>query len=120
MVVVPEITIVRQIEIPEASIKLRSDGIIMVNYKKNITLDVDLQVRMREIYLKLTNNKKSMFVFQADEGFALTKEARENSEKLAGSSPILAYAIIVNNPKVAFKLFPNVDDAIKWLHTLKT
>ena len=98
-------------------------------------MDVDLQLRMREIYRNLANNRKMNFIFMADDGFSLTKEARDNSEIIASTSPIKAYAIIVNNlayriianfyykinkPKVPYKSFPSVKEAIHWLYTLDT
>ena len=126
--------ILKEVEIPEATITLRSDNIIIVRYKRNTVLDVDLQVRMRRIYSELAGNRKVNFIFMADEGFSLTKKARDNSESTE-NSPIKAYAIIVNNlayriianfyykvnkPKVPYRSFPTVRDAIHWLHTLDT
>lgn len=132
MVLSPNITIIKEIEIPEAFIMLRSDGIIHVDYKKDTTLDVDLQVSMRKIYDELTLGIKTHFIFSAAEGFILTKEARENSSIIDATSPIAAYGIIANNlayklianfylkvnkPKVPYKLFTTVEEAVKWLHT---
>ncbi len=127
------ISIIKRIEIPEALIQQRSDGIIHVHYKKNTTLDVELQVNMRALFFELTEGKKAPFIFSADEGFSLTKEARENAGISAKESPISAYAIIaeslgyriianfylkVNKPKLPYKLFPSIDDAVKWLYLL--
>lgn len=135
MTALPDPQILKQVEITEATITLRSDNIIIVQYKRNTVLDVELQVRMRQIYRELTNNNKMNFIFMADDGFSLTREARENSEIISESSPIKAYAIIVNNlayriianfyyrinkPKVPYKSFPTVKDAIHWLYTLDT
>lgn len=135
MTTLPDPLVLKEIEIAEAKITLRSDNIIIVQYKRNTVLDVELQLRMRQIYRDLTNNRKMNFIFMADDGFSLTKEARENSEVIAESSPIKAYAIIVNNlayriianfyykinkPKVPYKSFPTVKDAIHWLYTLDT
>lgn len=126
---------VKQVEIPEATITLRSDSIITVRYKRNVVLDVELQLRMRKIYAELTQGKKMNFVFSADLGFIVTKEARENAELLADSSPIKSYAILVNNiayrlvanfyykinkPKVPYKLFSTLEDAVHWIYTLET
>ncbi|MBL7933816.1 MAG: hypothetical protein JNL60_18070 [Bacteroidia bacterium] len=131
----PDPLILKEVDIPEAVITLRSDNIIIVRYKPNTILDVELQLRMREIYKDLTNNRKMNFIFMADDGFSLTKEARENSEVIASTSPIKAYAIIVNNlayriianfyykinkPQVPYKSFSTVKEAINWLYTLDT
>src|SRR4051812_43659408 len=123
MVIERDITIVKQIEIPEAYINMRSDGIVHVVYKENVTLDVPLQERMVEEYWRLTSYQKACFIFQTDEGFFLTKEARENSIKLEENTPVGPSAIIVTNlasriianffikvnkPKIKYKLFGTV------------
>ncbi|PBQ30710.1 hypothetical protein CNR22_02615 [Sphingobacteriaceae bacterium] len=132
MVLTPNITFLKVIEIPEANIVLRSDDIIHVDYNKDVTLDVELQIRMRAIFDKLADGKKKLFIFSAAEGFTLTKEARNNSDIMNGDSPIAAYAVVANNlayklianfylkvnkPKVPFKIFLTIDDAAKWLNT---
>jgi hypothetical protein len=132
MVLSSNITVVKEIEIPEAFIRLRSDSILHVHYKRNTTLDVELQVRMRNIFNEMTGGLKSNFIFSAAEGFALTKEARENSTILDSNSPISAYAVIANNlayriianfylkvnkPTVPYKLFQTIEEAVKWLYT---
>ena len=133
MVLDPEITIVKQIEIPEAYIRLRNDGIIHVFYKENVTLDVALQNRMVALYREITNNGKANFIFQSDEGFYFTKEARENSIALEANTPVNASAVIVTNlasriianffikvnkPKIKYKLFGTVEEAADWLKSL--
>lgn len=133
MVLDPEITIINQFEIPEASVKMRSDGIVHVFYKENVTLDVELQMSMLESFSQLTNNEKAYFIFEADEGFALTKEAQLNATLLEERSPVKASAIIVKNlasrivanffikvskPTLKYKLFSNINDAADWLKSL--
>lgn len=132
MVLTPNITFLKVVELPEANIILRSDNIIHVDYSKNVTLDVDLQVSMRKVFDELAEGKKLHFIFSAAEGFTLTKEARENSDVRDKNSPISAYGIVANNlayklianfylrvnkPKVPFKIFLTVEDAAKWLYT---
>lgn len=133
MVVESEITIVSEIEIPEAFIRLRSDGIVFVLYKEHVTLDVELQTRMVKLFWQITNQKKAHFIFESDEGFVLTKEARENAIKLEKDTPVIASALIVNNlasrivanfyikvnkPKIKNKLFGTMEEAAKWLKSL--
>ena len=133
MVLEPEITIVKEIEIPEAIMKMRSDGIVHVYYKENTTLDIELQERMVGVFRQMTDNKKANFIFESDEGFFLTTEARNNSIKLEQDTPVAASAIIVRNlasrlianffikmnkPKIKYKLFGTVDEAAKWLKSL--
>lgn len=132
MLVKSNVSILKQVEIPEAFVTLRSDGIVHVHYKKDTVLDVDLQVRMRAIYDDLLDQKKMKFIFSADEGFTLTKEARENAPNIQNESPVLLYALIANNlayriianfyirvvkPKGNYKLFTSVAAAVKWLNS---
>ncbi len=133
MVLEHKITILKEVDINEANIKLRSDGIVIVRYKKNSTLDVELQLKMRKIYNELTNYQKKKFVFYAEEGFTFTKEARENGPKIQQESPILFYAIVANNlgyklivnfylkvfnPKGNYKLVNSIDEGVEWLNKL--
>lgn len=132
MVLGKDITIVRHIEIPEAFISLRSDDIVHVHYKKNTVLDVELQLRMRRIFDEVTGARRLKFIFSGDEGFILTKEARENISLRQKESPILAYAIIAHNlgykivanfyikvvkPKGHYRVFNKLDEAIAWLYS---
>jgi hypothetical protein len=126
--------ILREIEIPEAFIRLRSDGIVYVFYKENTTLDVALQVRTIKLFREITNNKKANYIFHSDEGFHFTKEARENSIKIEDNSPVNASALIVTNlasriianffvkvtkPKIKYRLFGTIEEAAKWLNTIE-
>src|SRR5690606_7144731 len=110
---------------------LRSDGIVHVHFLKDVTLDVPLQIKMREYYDEITGGVKTKFLFSAEEGFTLTKEAREHGPKLQETSPILCYALVVNNLaykiiasfyiKVVkapgnYKLVNSAEEGVKWLH----
>jgi len=66
MTTLPDPVILKEVEIPEAIITLRSDDIIVVRYKRNTILDVELQLKMRAIYGELTNNKKKNFILSYD------------------------------------------------------
>ncbi len=133
MVLDKQITILKQLEIEEAIIRLRSDGIVHVHYKKNIIMDVGLQTNMRVMFNDITNNKKSKFIFTASEGFSMTKEARENGPKLQENNPILYYAIVVDNlaykilvnfylrvfkPKGNYRMVKSIREGVDWLHSL--
>lgn len=127
---VSQIIILKEVDTPEAEIKLRSDGITHVHYKTNVVIDADTQLSMREIFKELAPGKKLKYIFSAETGVTFTKEARENS--VAVDSPIAAYAIIANNlayriignfylkvnkPLVPYKLFSTADEAIEWLNS---
>ena len=132
MVLDPQITILKEINFREATIWLRSDDIVHVHYKKNATLDIELQADMRKVFKQITEHIPHGFIFSAEEGFNLTKEAREHMK--ANRDPVIkAYAIIadnlayriianfvlkVNKPSVPYKLFANVEDGVRWLKTL--
>lgn len=133
MVLEHEITILKEIEIPEAFIRMRSDNIVHVFYKENVTLDIGLQMRTNDLFRQITANKKTNFIFEADEGFVLTPDARDNAKDIEHDSPVAASAIIVKNlpsriianfyvkvvrPRINHKIFGNVADAAKWLKSL--
>jgi hypothetical protein len=126
-------TIIKKMEIPEATICLRSDRIVYVAYKENVTLDVKLQTHMLDLFREITGNQKTNFIFETDEGFVVTKEARENAANLEKDTPVKASAMIVTNlatrlianffikvnkPTLKYKLFGNHKDAIEWLNSL--
>ncbi len=132
MVLESEVTIIKEISTAETRIRLRSDGIVHVHYAKDTTLDIQLQHNNRALFKDITQNKKLKFLFTADEGFTLSKEAREKA-KLEINPSVSAYAIVasnlayriianfvlkVNRPKVPFKLFGSIADAVKWLKAL--
>ena len=134
MVAVSEIEIVKEIHVPEADILMRADGIVHVLYKKNVTLDIELQMKMFHLFKELTGNVKHPFVFSALEGVVVTKEARDNAIVIEDESPVSAVAVIadnlayrlianfylkVNKPKNPYKVFKKMDEALAWLQQFK-
>lgn len=134
MITDPEVRIVKQIKLPEATLSLREDGIVHVFYHDNTILDVPLQLRMADAFNAIANGKKSLFVFEAGENVVVTKEARENALKLEATTPILSSAVVANNlayrivanffikvqmPKGKYKVVANFEEAIKWLKSLE-
>jgi hypothetical protein len=124
------ITIVKHIELNEALISLRSDGIAVVKFQKNVVLDVPLQIRLLVAYNELVGNKLTPFLFEAEEGVTITKEARDNATNLEEESPCMASAVVVQNiayamianfymkfnkPKRPYKVFNNKPEAVDWL-----
>jgi hypothetical protein len=125
-----EIGIIMEIDMPEASVSLRADDIVVVRFKKDTVLDVPLQLRLLENYKIITKNKLMPFVFEADEGVTITKEARDNATHLEEESPCAVSAVVVQNiayamianfymkfnkPKRPYKVFNNKQEAISWL-----
>jgi hypothetical protein len=130
MAIKENIDIVTEVVLKEANVSLRSDGIVYVFFKEHALLDINLQLRMFEAYHTVTNSKLTPFLFIADSGVTITKEARDNAILLEESSPCKATAVIVTNlayklianfymqfnkPKRPYKVFSNKGDAIEWL-----
>jgi hypothetical protein len=128
-----EVKITRQIELTEATLSLRDDGIVIVFYRDNTVLDIPVQLKMADAFNQITNGIPSLFVFTAGEGVTITKEARDNALKLEDSTPIKASAVVADNlayriianfflkvqkPKGKYRVVANLEDAIKWLKSL--
>lgn len=126
------IKIIKQVNVPEASISLREDGIVHVHYNENTELDVPLQMKMLKIFQGITDRKLSPFLITASDGLNVTVEARDNAIAIEEISPCYGTAVIVNNlayvlianfylkvnkPKRPYQIFKNEEDAIVWLKT---
>lgn len=120
------------IEIKEAIITDRDDGIIHVHFKEGTEINVELQSKLFEIYNKICAGEKKAFMFSASEYVTVTKDARENAVKMAENIPALANAVIahsiayklianfyfiVNKPTRPFRIFNDEEKAVEWLRT---
>lgn len=129
-----EVTVVKEIDLPEVHIALKSDGIVHVMLKDNTVLDIELQMRMLEAYNVVTSKVLTPFIFEAEDNINVTKEARDNAIIIEEISPCKAMAVIVNNlanamignfylkfnkPKRPYKVFKNREDGLKWLEQFK-
>ena len=118
------------VEIDEAIIALRSDGIIHVHYKENTLITVELQGKMYDIFIEMCGDNKYAFLFTASDFVSVTKEARDNALILEALYPGIATAVLtdstaykiianfyvlVNKPKTPLKIFSNEEDAVIWL-----
>ena len=128
-----EIKIVREIRIPEATVTLREDKIVHVYYYKNVVVDVELQMRILEVFNEITGKKKMNFIFDADDGVIVTPEARDNAIAMEGQTPVLATAVVaknlahrlianfyvkVNKPKGKYKVVKSAEEGANWLNSL--
>lgn len=126
--------IIKEIDEQEFNLKLKSDGIVYVLFKENTVLDIPLQNKMLKSYIAVTDNKLTPFLFEAEDGLIVTKEARDNAIVIEESSPCMAMAVIVSNiayamianfymkfnrPKRPYKVFNKREDGVKWLLQLK-
>lgn len=91
-----------------------------------------MQMNALKLYTEICEGKKSKFLFSAENGVTITKEARENATKIEHLSPVgksavvadsLPYRIIanfylrVNRPKNPYKVFGTEKEAVIWLLT---
>jgi hypothetical protein len=124
--------IVSMIEIPEVIVRMRADGIVHVTFRKGIVLDLELQSKLLAINIRITEGKKSYFIYDAEDSVTITKEARDNATKIEHLAPIKASAVVANNlayrlvanfymkfnkPKTPYKVFDNLENGIAWLKT---
>ncbi len=126
---------ITEIDLIEANISLKSNGIVYVLFKDNCVLDIDLQLHMLDEYNKITNHKPTPFIFFAGDNVTVTKEARDNAVSLEDRSPLCATAVVItslaykliaefymkfNKPKRPYKIFKNEKDALEWLQQFIT
>ena len=123
-------SVLKQIVLPELTVTLKNDGIVYVVYNKDVTLDLELQAKSLEAFNFVTEKKLTPFLFEADEGVSITKEARDNAITMEDQTPCkvtavvvqnVAYALIANfymkfnKPKRPYKVFNKKEEAIAWL-----
>jgi len=124
---------IREKKLPEVTVSLREDGIVYVHYNKNTFLNVELQMRILDVFNEVTGKKKYPFIFEADEGVIVTKGARENALLIEDISPVLASAVVAPNlayriianfylkvkqPKGKYKVVRNIEEGKEWLKGL--
>jgi hypothetical protein len=124
-----ELNTMTDIDLPEVRISCCDDGIVVVHFKKDVTIDMPLQLQLLELY-KAIVDKPAPFLFLSDEGVTSTKEVREMSADLKEGSPIKASAVIVTNiahaliansyqsynqSKHPYKVFNSKEAGIEWL-----
>jgi len=124
----------KQIRINEATVTLRPDGIVHVLFHRNILMDVKLQMLLLTIYNEITGRNKHPFLFEAQTGVKITREAKENAIRIESEAPVSACAIIaqtktystvanfylfVKRPKIPYRVFNQREEAISWLQTIK-
>lgn len=132
--IINDIYTIKEIDLPEVNLQLKSNGIVYLLFKDDCTLDIDLQMRLLEHYHDITGGKLMPFIVMAAENVSISKEARDNAVKIEDISMIGASAVIAtslpyklianfylkfNKPKRPFKVFRTEEEAVKWLKTLK-
>ncbi|MCD6067997.1 MAG: hypothetical protein K0S33_2823 [Bacteroidetes bacterium] len=122
--------LIKEIEIEEAIIGLREDGIGHVYLKSGTEVNVRLQEILMEHLLLITEGKPHDFIFEAGEHVSLTKEAREHANHYEGRTPVRSIVTVVNNlgyrlvaefyhrvhkPNKPFKAVSSFQDGLNWL-----
>lgn len=121
----------KQITLPECTVTLK-DGIVYVKYNRDVTIDIELQARTLVAFNEITGKELMPFLFEADLGVSVTKEARDNAITQEEITPCKATAVVVQNiayamianfymkfnkPKRPYKVFNDKEEAIQWLKT---
>jgi hypothetical protein len=122
--------LVRRIDLPEAIIGLRRDGIIHVSFVAGTSITVDVQMKLLDSYNEFTGHEKSKFMFEGGEFVSISKEAMENAFAIEERAPLGITAVVIRNlaqkliaefyykvrkPKQPYKVFKDFDKAIAWL-----
>ncbi len=120
-----------RVEIEEAIVGIRTDGIIHVYYKSGVVLDVPLQLKMLKIFNELTKGEDRLFIWEAGPNVRLTKEARLNAAAMEKDTPVIASVVVVKNwyqkvvaefyykinkPGMIYKVTWDFSKGINWLH----
>ena len=83
--------IIKEFNIKIADIALKSDGLVHVLFKKDNILDVPAQMDMLQAYGIVTEGKLTPFIFEAEERFTVTKEARDNATTVVTARHLRQY-----------------------------
>jgi hypothetical protein len=117
----------------KARIERRDDQIIKVTFLENSTITMRDMIEMAGIFFDLTDNMPMPFLYDAEPGVIITKEAREFGGRASNFLPISSVAVVVQSvaykliadfyykfhkPSKPYKVFKTQDEAIDWLHQL--
>lgn len=117
------------VETPISILSINADGIGLMHFKDNITMDILEQMEHYKGIIELTKNYPTPFVVTAGEHVVFTKEDKENTSLLEGRSPVCASAIVISNlayrlladffikmqkPKIPYKTFTSEEKAVEW------
>jgi hypothetical protein len=126
--------IIKKVELENAVVAMRDDGIVHVYFKTNAVLDVKLQMALVDVYIQLIGDGFAPFIFEAGEFVTVTKEARDNAIIMEENTPVFGSAVVVKNlaqkliadfyykvnrPKRPYKVVSTFEKGIQWLHEFK-
>lgn len=119
------------VEINEAVVGIRKDGIIHVYYKSGITLDVKLQNKLMLIFDELSKGEKKKYIYEAGKNVRITREARINATTEDKSKIVLAAVVVakswyqkvianfyykLSSKGTIYKVVTDFSEGIEWLH----
>lgn len=121
---------IRSIDLGHSLVRLRTDGIVQINFGDNVELDLKEAVEINEAISEITDGKKALILNIGGKNTSATSTAREFSASPTGLKYTIADAFVVTNlaqkilanfylsfnkPLVNTKIFDNIDKAIEWL-----
>lgn len=119
------------VEINEAVVGIRKDGIIHVYYKSGITLDVKLQNKLMLIFDELSKGEKKKYIYEAGKNVRITREARINATTEDKSKIVLAAVVVakswyqkvianfyykLSSKGTVYKVVTDFNEGVDWLH----
>jgi|GEM_PF-2128150 len=73
--------LVKRVQVPEAVIGLREDGIIHVSFTSGTEITIDVQMKLLEVYNNISGFQKRKFVFEGGEFVSISKDAMDHALK---------------------------------------
>lgn len=128
--VVEEKLYTRSVDLGHSLIRLRTDGIVQVNFGDNVEMDLKESVEVIHAIGEVTDEKKALILNIGGKNTSASSAAREFSASIGGLRYTIADAFVVTNlaqkilanfyisfnkPLVPTKIFDNVDKATEWL-----
>jgi len=119
------------VEINDAIVGIRKDGIIHVYYKSGITLDVKLQNKLKLIFEELAKGEKKKYIYEAGKNVRITREARLNATSTEMQEMVLSAAVLakswyqrvvanfyykLTSQGTVYKVVSSFNEGIEWLH----
>jgi hypothetical protein len=119
-----------RVEMDEAIVGIRKDGIVHVFYKPGTIITVPLQQKMLRIFIELTNGEDKPFIWEGGMNVRVTKEARLYAAVMEKEAPCEATVVVVKNwyqriiaefyyrihkPGMIYLVTKNFPNGIRWL-----
>lgn len=128
------IEIIKSRDIGASILSLRSDGIMLISLKENVTLNLKDAEDMVRTFGEMADGKKLPLLFIAGIDASVNTEARYYASSPEANRFTIASAFVVksiaqkllgnayvtfNKPITPTRIFTNEADALEWLYTFK-